>query len=201
MLSGNTLLNQEFSSTPLEKFWKHLVSVLETMMGLNKHTLVSEGRQKRKRKEGWVGQSFPWKTTEGRRIPHPYLTQGAGLSPGPKLLCLLLGSGSYLPNLHFTASFSPHIWERIHLSLQTAQPSNIADFLTTCSGILTRPFSISHAPALPSPAPWKWISFLVWCGGRRSPGPQLQLRSPCPDLQFLLTLAQNRAVALGKWRD
>ena len=115
MLSGNTLLNQEFSSTPLEKFWKHLVSVLETMMGLNKHTLVSEGRQKRKRKEGWVGQSFPWKTTEGRRIPHPYLTQGAGLSPAPELLCLLLGSGSYLPNLHFTASFSPHIWERIHL--------------------------------------------------------------------------------------
>lgn len=50
MLSGNTSLNQEFSSTLPEKFWKHLVSVLETMMGLNKHAPVSEGRPKMKRK-------------------------------------------------------------------------------------------------------------------------------------------------------
>ena len=119
------------------------------------------GQEKRERKEGWVGQCSPWKTWQGRRSPHPYLTQGAGLSPAPEQFCLLLGSGSYLPNLHFTASVSPHIWDRIHLSLQTAQPSNIADFLTTCSGIITRPFSISHAPALP-PTPPPENGFHFW---------------------------------------
>lgn len=167
----------------------------------------SQWGQAKDEKEGWEGQCSPWKAWESLRSPHPSLTRGAGLSPAPQLLRLLLGSGSHLPNLHFTASFSPHIWDRIHLSLQTAQPSNIADFLTPFSGIITRSFSISHAPALPAPAPKvDFISGLwpsappVWCEGR-SPGPRLQLRSPCPDCESLLTLAQNRPVALGKWRD
>lgn len=121
----------------------------------------SQWGQAKDEKEGWEGQCSPWKAWESLRSPHPSLTRGAGLSPAPQLLPLLLGSGSHLPNLHFTASFSPHIWDRIHLSLQTAQPSNIADFLTPFSGIITRSFSISHAPALPPPPPRKWISFPV----------------------------------------
>lgn len=125
-------------------------------MGLNKHALVSEGRPKMKRKKAERASVLPMKGMRKTKRPPslPWLrVQGCPSTPTAPS-----SAGEWLPpsNLHFTASFSPHIWDRIHLSLQTAQPSNIADFLTSFSGIIPpRPFSISHA------APPQWISFPV----------------------------------------
>lgn len=130
-------------------------------MGLNKHALVSEGRGQRwKERKGKRASVLPERGGESPRSPHPLWlgVQGCPQHPNCSVFCW-----GVAPTFQICISLplSLLIWDRIHLSLQTAQPSNIADFLTSFSGIITRPFSISHAPLTPpSPLPLrKWISF------------------------------------------